>query len=180
MSSDAAQSCAETAVGVLRTVDGKPAVGDPNAADMLDISPLSSRVLVAFSGANVQVVIAPVIPGVWQAARALEAAGAEVSADVVRSWITPVLGPIFGRSSGGYRLARADDMVCHVDWLSPGLKTSVIDLSTFIKEQLLGLRWSGQDWEPVGDDPFVGLAAHAQSASAGRTRKTGRTPGNSK
>ncbi|MES2497543.1 MAG: hypothetical protein V4618_15630 [Pseudomonadota bacterium] len=128
-------------------------------ADMLDIPPSASRVICRFVEHGVTIVIAPLSPQMAADAGRLEAAGGGVAIDQIRRWVLPVLGPIFGRHGGAYRLARQDETVVHIDWTDPGSALHPTDLQTFVKEQILGLIWTGNDWvsRPGTPDPFVDL-----------------------
>lgn len=126
--------------------------------DILDIPPDASRVILTFSPENVRVVIAPISAAIMAEAMALEKAGRGVPISKVRAWILPVFGPIFGRPSGGYRLARLDDVVAHIDWIEEPQTPSATELSDFIKEHILGGRWSEGDWVFGRSKPFVDLA----------------------
>lgn len=146
-------------IGKLETKTGR-AVGEFSPElEMLEVPPDANAVRMEFPSENIFVMLAPVSTLIFAEARKIELAGSSVTIDDLRNWALPVLGPLFGTDGDTLRLARTDETTVEVGWLDEAAKSAGIGLETWIKEHLLGLRWCGNDWIPVGASPYAELAA---------------------
>ena len=151
------ESGVENLLGRVSTAEGRPSGSFSPRPEMLEIPEDASRVMILYPMANILVSLSPVSREILAEAKGLETDRTLIDSDTLRRWSLPVLGPIFRHREGNYRLARLDDVVIEVTRIEETERPSDLELTGWIKTELMGLRWTGADWVPVGASPYADL-----------------------